>query len=47
MNIKSEDDDDSLISIKADFSQEKIKGTVVKAGNRGVLEYQLLDSATA
>ncbi len=47
MNIKSEQEDDSLMSIKVEYSPQKIKSASTKAGNRGVLEYQLLDSATA
>ncbi len=47
MNIKSEQDTDSLMSIKAEFSPEEIKSAIIKAGNKGVLEYHLLDFATA
>ncbi len=35
------------MSIKAEYSPDKIKSAIIKAGNKGVLEYQLLDSATA
>jgi len=35
------------MSIKAEYSQEKIKSTTIKAGNKGIIDYQLLDSTTA
>lgn len=47
INIKSDDEYDSLMAIRAEYSPEKIKGSIEKPGNKGILEYQLLDSNTA
>lgn len=35
------------MAIRAEYSAEKIKGSAEKPGNKGILEYQLLDSNTA
>ena len=35
------------MAIKAEYSAEKMKGSIAKPGNKGILEYQLLDSSTA
>ena len=47
INIKSDEEYDSLMAIRAEYSADKIKGSVEKPGNKGILEYQLLDSNTA
>jgi hypothetical protein len=35
------------MSIKAVFSPQKIKGARAKAGDKGLIQYQLLDSTRA
>jgi hypothetical protein len=47
VNIKSEEEDDSLVSVKAEYSAEKMKSVSTKPGNKGIIDYQLLDSVTA
>ena len=45
--FKSPETEGSVLSIKVTHSAEKSKGNKVKAGNKGILEYQLLNSQEA
>jgi hypothetical protein len=47
LKIRSPDDDSSLMTIKATFSTSKITLGRAKAGDKGVMQYQLLDSTKA
>ncbi len=44
MMVKSSELEQSIMSMKVIYSVEKIKGAKAKPGNRGLLEYQLLNS---
>ncbi len=45
--IRSKDDEESILTVKASFSPTKIVQSKAKAGNKGNIEYQLLDSTKA
>lgn len=47
LKIKSADNDSSLMNIKASFSQQKFEIKHHRAGDNGVILYQLLDSTKA
>lgn len=47
IKVRSPDDDTSLMSIKAIFSPNKIKSSKSKPGDKGLIQYQLLDSTKA
>jgi hypothetical protein len=47
IKVKSSDTEKTLMSIKAAFSQQKIKGSKAKPGDKGLIQYQLLDSTKA
>jgi hypothetical protein len=45
--VRSDDDESSLMTIKATFSPGKISATRPKPGEKGLVKYQLLDSTKA
>jgi hypothetical protein len=47
LKIRSPDDDTTLMSIKATFSPSKIQASKSKPGDKGLIQYQLLDSTKA
>ena len=47
VKVKSPDDDDSLLTVKATFSYVKNKAEKAKAGNKGLVEYRMLDMQNA
>lgn len=47
VKLRSPDDDSSLMSVKATFSPSKIQASKSKAGDKGLIQYQLLDSTKA
>lgn len=46
LNLKS-DAEPSLLSVKVEFSSEKVKKDSIKPGNKGQIDYVLLDSSQA
>lgn len=47
VKVKSPDDDDSLLTVKATYSYVKNKVDKAKAGNKGLVEYKMLDMQNA
>ena len=47
IKVKSSETEKTLMSIKAAFSQQKMKSSKAKPGDKGLIQYQLLDSAKA
>ena len=47
VKVKSPEDDDSLLTVKATFSYVKNKAEKAKAGNKGLVEYRMLDMQNA
>ena len=47
IKIRSPDDDSTLMTIKATFSPNKITPSKSKPGDKGLVQYQLLDSTKA
>jgi len=47
IKVKSSDSERTLMSIKAVFSQQKMKSSRTKPGEKGLIQYQLLDSTKA
>jgi hypothetical protein len=47
MKLRSPQDDTTLMSVKATFSPNKIQASKSKPGDKGLIQYQLLDSTKA
>jgi hypothetical protein len=47
IKLRSPDDDSTLMSVKAVFSPNKIQPSKSKPGDKGLIQYQLLDSTKA
>lgn len=47
IHVKSQPQESSLLTVRVDYSTEKVKKDIVKAGGKGLLQYQLIDSKTA
>ena len=44
IKVKSSEDDDSLLTVKAVYKWVKSKEQKTKPGNKGLVEYRMLDS---